>query len=63
MTLILGGNETVIVHIVEKKKETPVVFTKYKDNLWELQHALAVVDMGKKKIRKVVRKAFTERRR
>ena len=40
-----------------------MVYTKCEDNPWELQHALVAADIDKRKIRNVVRKTFTERRK
>ena len=44
------------------KKRTPVVSMKCDGNTWEFLHT-PVVDIGKKKIRNIVRNTCTERRK
>ena len=61
VTSRMGENETEIVFVLIKKEHQRSICVK--PIPVEFQHAYVVADIGKKKIRKIVRKTCTERRK
>ena len=62
MTFRMGENETEINFVLTKKEHQRLI-QNVKTIRWEYQHALLVADTDKKKIKNVVRKTRTERRK